>query len=269
MNSWHTWSPNSRWLVFSSKANGPYTQLYLTHIDAAGQDAPAVLLEHLTEPNHAANIPELVPLPPLAIQSIRNEFTDDYSYLRAGGQDMEVGDHTSAIRKLLKAVEINPVNANAHATLAAALASAQRYREAIPHFRESLRLDPDQPSVAVDLAHALWSGGELAEASQLFGLAVVQTPKDAKLRDDYGRLLLELRQPTQAIEQLAAAVELDAADPDRRLGFAQVLSALGQYDEAAVQVEKALALRPGWAQAQATLAAIRSLRDSAKAQPVR
>jgi tetratricopeptide (TPR) repeat protein len=269
MNSWHTWSPNSRWLVFSSKANGPYTQLYLTHVDANGQDAPAVLLEHLTEPNHAANIPELVPLPPLAIQNIRNEFTDDYSYLRAGAQDMEVGDHASAIRKLLKAVEINPTNANAHATLAAALASAERYPEAIPHFRESLRLNPDQPSVGVDLAHALWSAGEAKEAARLFGIAVVQIPGDASLRDDYGRLLLELRQPTQAIAQLAEAVKLDAADPDRRLGFAQVLSALGEYDEAAVQAEKALTLRPGWAQAQATLVAIRSLRDAAKTAPTR
>ncbi|MGA2659910.1 MAG: hypothetical protein ABSH34_20595, partial [Verrucomicrobiota bacterium] len=33
MNSWHSWSPNSRWLVFSSKCQSPYTQLFLTHID--------------------------------------------------------------------------------------------------------------------------------------------------------------------------------------------------------------------------------------------
>ena len=42
MNSWHSWSPNGRWLVFASKANGPFTQLWLTHIDAQGNDSPAV-----------------------------------------------------------------------------------------------------------------------------------------------------------------------------------------------------------------------------------
>ena len=41
MNSWHTFSPNGRWLAFSSKARGPYTQLMLTHIDANGNDSPA------------------------------------------------------------------------------------------------------------------------------------------------------------------------------------------------------------------------------------
>lgn len=60
MNSWHSWSPDSRWLVFSSKANGPYTQLWLTHIDQHGEDAPPVLLDHLTGEKQAANIPEFV-----------------------------------------------------------------------------------------------------------------------------------------------------------------------------------------------------------------
>ena len=33
MNSWHSFSPNGRWLVFSSKPPSLYTRLYLTHID--------------------------------------------------------------------------------------------------------------------------------------------------------------------------------------------------------------------------------------------
>ena len=41
MNSWHSWSPNSRWLVFSSKAESPYTQLFLTHIDEQGESSAA------------------------------------------------------------------------------------------------------------------------------------------------------------------------------------------------------------------------------------
>ena len=40
MNSWHSFSPNGHWLVFSSKARSPYTQMYLTHIDTDGQRQP-------------------------------------------------------------------------------------------------------------------------------------------------------------------------------------------------------------------------------------
>ncbi len=63
MNSWHSWSPNGRWMVFSSKVNGPYTQLWLTHIDNEGNDTPPLLLEHLAMPEQAANIPEFLNVP--------------------------------------------------------------------------------------------------------------------------------------------------------------------------------------------------------------
>ena len=41
MNSWHSFSPNGRWLVFSSKSRSPYTQMFLTHVDEQGNDTPA------------------------------------------------------------------------------------------------------------------------------------------------------------------------------------------------------------------------------------
>ena len=61
MNSWHSWSPNSKWLVFSSKHRGLYTQLYITHIDENGNDSPPVFLENLVFKDRAANIPEFFP----------------------------------------------------------------------------------------------------------------------------------------------------------------------------------------------------------------
>jgi hypothetical protein len=59
-DSWHTFSPNGRWLAFSSKARGPYTQLMLTHIDGNGNDTPAIMVDNTTAANRAVNIPEFV-----------------------------------------------------------------------------------------------------------------------------------------------------------------------------------------------------------------
>jgi hypothetical protein len=69
-NSWHSWSPDGRWLVFSSKAYSPYTQLLLTHVDERGQDAPAILLENFMIPHRAANIPEFANLRPGQLERI-------------------------------------------------------------------------------------------------------------------------------------------------------------------------------------------------------
>lgn len=60
MNSWHSFSPNGRWLVFASKAHGPYTQPWLTHLDGEGRDSVPILLDGFVAPDRAANIPEFV-----------------------------------------------------------------------------------------------------------------------------------------------------------------------------------------------------------------
>lgn len=70
MNSWHSWSPNSRWLVFSSKSNTPFTELFLTHIDEHGYDSPPVLLSRFSSPSRACLAPELVNLRPESIRTI-------------------------------------------------------------------------------------------------------------------------------------------------------------------------------------------------------
>ena len=44
--------------MFSSKARSPYTQMYLTHIDAEGNSSPAILIDNATAANRAVNIPE-------------------------------------------------------------------------------------------------------------------------------------------------------------------------------------------------------------------
>jgi hypothetical protein len=70
MNSWHSFSPNGRWMVFSSKGRSFFTQMYLTHIDAEGHDSPAILIDNATAANRAVNLPEFVNMAPDAIQNI-------------------------------------------------------------------------------------------------------------------------------------------------------------------------------------------------------
>ena len=72
MSSWHSLSPSGRWMVFSSKANGPYTQLWLTHIDKNGNDTPPILLDGFTLQDRAANIPEFLNISQEKMQKILN-----------------------------------------------------------------------------------------------------------------------------------------------------------------------------------------------------
>lgn len=80
MNSWHSWSPNGHWLVFSSKAESLYTRLYLTHIDEKGNDSPPILLENLVFEKRAANIPEFFPGNAQEFYTITDDFSNTAPY---------------------------------------------------------------------------------------------------------------------------------------------------------------------------------------------
>jgi len=60
INSWHAWSPNSKWIVYSSKGLSPYTDLFLTHIDERGNSSITVLIEKARANYKVANYPEFV-----------------------------------------------------------------------------------------------------------------------------------------------------------------------------------------------------------------
>ncbi len=69
-NSWHAWSPNGRWLVFASKTNTAYTELFLAHVDENGKDSPPVLLAWFNHPTMASVLPEFVNLQPGDLEKI-------------------------------------------------------------------------------------------------------------------------------------------------------------------------------------------------------
>jgi hypothetical protein len=60
MNSWHSWSPNSKWLVFVSKALDMYSNMYLTHIDDNGHASIPILIDVKKGPTNAINYPEFI-----------------------------------------------------------------------------------------------------------------------------------------------------------------------------------------------------------------
>jgi tetratricopeptide (TPR) repeat protein len=108
MNSWHSWSPNSKWLVFSSKSKGPYTQLYLTHIDEKGNDSPPVFLENMAIDDRAANIPEFFD----NRDKVLNKITDDFSqnalyYTRTAALNLRAKEYKDAMANIDKAIRMD------------------------------------------------------------------------------------------------------------------------------------------------------------------
>ncbi|MFN2267043.1 MAG: hypothetical protein ABR542_09250 [Desulfonatronovibrio sp.] len=60
-DSWHAWSTNSKWLVFTSKARSAFTELYLTHINDQSESSTAIRLSRFRSNDLAAMVPEFIP----------------------------------------------------------------------------------------------------------------------------------------------------------------------------------------------------------------
>ena len=275
MNSWHSWSSNGRWLVFSSKANTAYTQLFLTHIDENGESTPPVLLERFTGPDRAANIPEFVPLPADAIAKIKEQFLDAYSFLRAGMANERTGNYPAAIRAyqrglaiepdnvellnavgfsqfqqgnskeavvaLEKALTIDPKHWKAHNNLALAAIDSGEFEVAEAHYRESLAIKP-QPAIYNDLGVVLERQGLPDEAVEAYRNAVKLDPKSASAQYNLGSSLARSGKFAEAESHLRNAIKADPTNATPHQALAQVLEKLGRTEEARRESELAQTL---------------------------
>jgi tetratricopeptide (TPR) repeat protein len=262
MNSWHSWSPNSKWLVFSSKAYSAYTQLFLTHIDEEGRSSPPVLLAHFTDPDRAANIPEFVNTNPSAIKKIGEKFLDDFSYVRAGNEFNKASEPDRAIQKYRKALELNPNNVEAHQRLGFLLYHVKNMRnEGLAHSREALRLDPEDVRAHCDLGMALFNEGEFDQAIAHLSEALRLMPHQSDLESVYnpadthsilGLALLSTRQLKEATDHLSNALRLDPNNDRAQLGLTLALRlarAAGE-ESLAQEIERLSGLYKGYAAPQ-------------------
>src|SRR5262249_54063888 len=243
MNSWHSWSSNSRWLVFSSKVNGPYTQLFLTHIDEDGNDSPPVLLERFTSPDRAANIPEFVKLPGDAIAEIREQFLDAYSFLRAGMANEHTGNHQGAERAYRRGLEIAPDDPELRNALGWTLFQDGRTGDAVPEYRRALAANPSNAKAHNNLALALVELGQPEEAAEHFKASLESEPK-AEIYSDLGFALAQLGRSTEALENYEKALELDANWASAHANLPVTLVQAGKFAEAEWHYRRALPGRP-------------------------
>lgn len=252
MNSWHSFSPNSRWLVFSSKANSDYTQLFLTHIDEQGHSTPAVLLEHFTAPDRAANIPEFVNAKPTAIRKIREKFLDDYSFVRAGNEFYRHNEPDNAIAEYREALKINPNNVEAHLKMGFLLYNVkQKSEEGMAHLEKAIKLDPDNALVHHDLGMALLhqrkydqAVNHLSEALRLMPQGIDKQYNAVDMHYNLGLALFYSGNISRSTVHLSEAVRLSPAEGKLHYDLAVALAAEGKTDDALKHYSKAISIEP-------------------------
>jgi tetratricopeptide (TPR) repeat protein len=255
MNSWHSFSPNGRWLVFSSKSRSPYTQMFLTHIDAEGNDSPAILIENSTAANRAVNIPEFVNILPGGIEKIDVPASDFYRQFDVAAALAKNGDYPAAIREWIKALAMGTDDARARSNFGAALAGAGRTEEAIAQYQLALAAMPGYPEAHNNLANALAGAGRLDEAIGHYRQALAGDPGSAETHNNLGAALTRQGSLPDAIAHLRSALAIRPEYAEAHNNLAIALAAGSQLDEAVDHYRKAVVINPGYIDAHNNLGA--------------
>jgi tetratricopeptide (TPR) repeat protein len=279
MNSWHSFSPNGRWMVFSSKSRSPYTQMYLTHIDTDGNDSPAILIEEATAANRAVNLPEFVNVAPDGLRKLGGPALDYYKRFNRALFLQKRGRLEESASEWQRAIEDNPEDPMARDNFGVALLLARRPGEAgaqiqtarLLRLKSAVETAPGRAAPHVALGVLLLQMGQVNEALTEFRQAIEIEPTSAAAHCHLGEALDRQRHPLEALAEFKRAVALDNgyAPAFHQLGNAQ--EKLGRTEEAIASWRQALALAPGFADAHLRLAHVLSARgeDSEALQHLR
>jgi Flp pilus assembly protein TadD len=244
MNSWHTFSPNGRWMAFSSKSRSPYTQLYLTHLDANGNDTPPILVDNATAANRAVNLPEFANIPKGGLEKIEPLATEFYRMENQAIELMTKNQFGDAITVWRHALEMDPGDGKAHLNLGYSLGQTGRSREALAEFRKACDLSPDDPIAFADLALALRLDGKPDEAISNYRKSLALDAANAGVQADLGAMLSEKGETAEGLEHLEKAVALKPESAAVQNTFASALLKIGRTAEATAHLEKAVELAP-------------------------
>jgi tetratricopeptide (TPR) repeat protein len=261
MNSWHSFSPNGRWLVFSSKSRSPYTQMYLTHIDADGNDSPAILIDNATAANRAVNIPEFLNVAPDGLRQIGGPVLDYYRLYNSAAYLQRTKRYQESAAKWKKVVELNPDDELAHRNLGTVLLMTGQREESGVHFRKASELklraaveaDPGSARGFNDLGVLLLETGRVDEAVAQFEKAAGLKADFAAARSNLGGALAKLGRLDEALRELRQALELDPRYAPAHYNMGLVLSRRGDAEGAIREWRSALELDPKYAEAHHSL----------------
>lgn len=163
------------------------------------------------------------------------------------------GKYEEAVKHFGEAIRINPNYYDGLMNMGMTLAYQSKFSEAIEYYERALGVEPNSAKAYMEKALALAKQGKLNEALPQFEKARDLAPNDADVRTNLGLLLARQGKAQEAIEQLNEALRLNPNSAEAHNNMGLVLLALGKLEECIAHFSTALRLKPELAVAQENL----------------
>jgi len=151
-----------------------------------------------------------------------------------------------AIQHYQQALRLNPNDAANHTNLGIALEHEGKTREAIEHYRQALRLQPDLVEAHNDLAMALVQLGQFQEAIDHWQRALQIKPDFAKAHYNLGMAFAQSGRMRDAMDQWELALRFQPDFPEPHYDLGAALEQIGRFQNAIRHYEQALRMKPNY-----------------------
>lgn len=176
----------------------------------------------------------------------------------AGYASLSRKDHDTALEHFDRALAVNPGYAPALAGKGQTYLAMNDRQQALAAFDAALAADPGLTSIrsAADVlrfqglqggvagARQAAAAGRLDEARSAYGAAIAASPESPFLYRELAIVEQRDGQLAAALQHIQRAIQLDASDPRNFVVQADVLEAMGQYEQASAALTTAAALEP-------------------------
>ena len=156
------------------------------------------------------------------------------------------------------ALTINADNPQTHYNLANLLLQKEKLDEAIVHYRETLRVQPEYVKARLQLAELLWRQGDLDRAVDHYQQVLQIQPNHALAHRLMGEARVQQGRFDQAVTHFRLALQQGDNQAKTQYGLGIALTMTGPADEAIAAVRQAIHLAPNAAEPLNLLARILS-----------
>ncbi len=155
----------------------------------------------------------------------------------------EAGQLAEAEEAVREAIKLAPNWAALHDNLGTICSEQNKFQEALIHYVDALRIDPESPTVTYNLGYFLLQVG-LDTSQYLLEKTLEREPLYPDARRALGDLFVERGENTKAISAFARAIEQNPKDSRARFRLSDIFWEQGDYHESAQQLQAVLKHTP-------------------------
>ena len=186
----------------------------------------------------------------------------------AAGKTLEVDFARRAMKALMSKelflLERGRATSETHYNLGFFYSKSGNLPKALHHYRESIRLNPDNIFAVNNLGSVYVTLGQSKEAIEQYTRAMQINPKDARVHNNLGFLLMNDGRLDEAKVQLDEALRLDPELAEAQSNLGLIAAHQGDYQQAEKHFEQALKSNPNYQPARDNLLQLQKLRPESR-----